>query len=211
MPPAGEIASEYIIDFDSRQFYSFPQNKIDLNYMDLNNKFESGLSMDIEIGFGTGDYLLKFAETNPRQNILGIEIVKKMVWLAAKRAHQRGLKNLRLVNGDASLFIKHRIDNNSINGVHVYFPDPWLKKRHHKRRLISTDFLNELCRVIRTDGFVDIATDNEEYFTHILDALSRVKGLNEEKHAEPLLTPTRYQTKWEKQGRSIMRLFLKKE
>ena len=128
--PEKRVMDEYILDFDSKRFQGAPEKSIKREPADFKDVFARNGPVDIEIGFGTGGFLLALAGSSPRANILGIELVKKMVWLAAKRAHGLGLKNVRLVQGDAALFVKYNVGMECVRKVHIYFPDPWPKKRH---------------------------------------------------------------------------------
>ncbi|MBN1803798.1 MAG: tRNA (guanosine(46)-N7)-methyltransferase TrmB [Sedimentisphaerales bacterium] len=118
----------------------------------------------IEIGSGKGTFLLKQAEAQPSANFLGIEWARKYYRYSVDRIGRWGLKNVRIIRTDAVVFLSDFIDDGSVDYFHIYFPDPWPKKRHHKRRLICPSNLEHLIRCLETDGELKIATDHADYF-----------------------------------------------
>jgi len=104
--------------------------------------------IELEIGSGKGTFLVQHAQLYPDVDFLGIEWAKSFWRYAADRARRRGFDNIRLLRCDADMFIRHYVPDAVFRQVHIYFPDPWPKKRHHKRRLIQADFLRELHRVL---------------------------------------------------------------
>lgn len=134
----------------------------------------------VEIGFGMGASLLATAIQNPDKNYIGIEVHRAGLGSFAHDLHSHQLTNVRLVPSDAVEIFKTRFVDNSLAGVQIFFPDPWPKKRHHKRRLIQTEFIALLARKIRPGGFLHCATDWEEYAEHMLTVLSAEPALNNE-------------------------------
>lgn len=120
--------------------------------------------VEIEIGTGKGTFLINTAKANPDINYLGIEWAKKYYLYAADRARRWGLSNVRLLRCDARDFFTHNIPPQSIQTLHIYFPDPWPKKRHHKRRLFNPQFLASAIAVLVPDGQLHLVTDYQEYF-----------------------------------------------
>jgi tRNA (guanine-N7-)-methyltransferase len=104
--------------------------------------------IELEIGSGKGTFLVQQAQRYPGVDYLGIEWAKAFWRYAADRARRRGLENVRLLRCDAAVFVRHYVPDSVFRQVHIYFPDPWPKKRHHKRRLIQAEFLRELHRVL---------------------------------------------------------------
>ncbi len=134
----------------------------------------------IEIGSGKGTFLLKQAGARPGDNFLGIEWARKYYRYAVDRIGRWGLKNVRIMRTDAAVFLADFIPDNSVDFFHIYFPDPWPKKRHHKRRLICPDNLEHLIRCLKTGGRLKIATDHADYFEVIQKLISNEdKGLEE--------------------------------
>ncbi|PKK91000.1 MAG: tRNA (guanosine(46)-N7)-methyltransferase TrmB [Candidatus Wallbacteria bacterium HGW-Wallbacteria-1] len=126
----------------------------------------------LEIGCGNGDFLLHLTETCPEANLIGIEIsfkmIKKIVW----RLNKRNLSNVRIYPGQAETFLEDHIKPGTISRVHIHFPDPWPKKRHHKRRIYNMPFLKILARAMVPGGKLITATDYEEYGYYIRDLVS---------------------------------------
>src|SRR5262249_1630393 len=114
--------------------------------------------VEIEVGFGKGLFLVTTAQAHPEHNFLGIEIVRKYQLFTATRIAKRGVQNVRLAKADARLFLRDLVAAESVHGMHVYFPDPWWKKRHQKRRLFTSEFIEQCARVLKPGGRLNIAT-----------------------------------------------------
>lgn len=140
--------------------------------IDLDKQFGNDRPVVLEIGFGNGDSLADMAAAEPDTNFLGIEVHRPGVGHLLIRIGQQQLQNVRIISHDAIEVIKYCLADNSLAGVQLYFPDPWHKKRHHKRRIVQPAFLDELSRVIRPGGFFHAATDWEPYAEHIRDAIA---------------------------------------
>ena len=125
-----------------------------------------------EIGFGMGDATAKIAEALPDTDFIGCEVHEPGVGSLLKQIGERGLNNLRIVQHDAVEVLEHMIRPGSLAGVHIYFPDPWHKKRHHKRRLIQPPFVADLVRHLAPGGYIHCATDWEPYAQQMLEVLS---------------------------------------
>jgi tRNA (guanine-N7-)-methyltransferase len=134
----------------------------------------SGL-VHIEIGTGKGTFLLNQARAHPDDNFLGIEWARKYYRYAVDRIGRWGLTNVRIIRTDAAAFLADFISDNSIECFHIYFPDPWPKKRHHKRRFICPANLEHLIRCLKTGGQLKIATDHDGYFEQIKTVLTARK------------------------------------
>lgn len=134
----------------------------------------------LEIGFGMGQGTAAAAAARPDTDFLGIEVYTPGVGSLLRQIEARGLHNLRVIQNDAVEVVRDRIAPDSLAGVHVWFPDPWPKKRHHKRRLIQPQFVATLASRIAPGGYLHCATDWEDYAARMLEVLS----------AEPLLVNT---------------------
>jgi len=121
----------------------------------------------IEVGAGKGTFLLNQARAQPGNNFLGIEWARKYYRYAVDRIGRWGLTNVRIIRTDATAFLVDFIPDNSVDCFHIYFPDPWPKKRHHKRRFICPANLEHLVRCLKTGGQLKIATDHADYFEWI--------------------------------------------
>jgi len=131
----------------------------------------------LEIGFGMGDATAQVALAQPAVDFIGIEVHEAGVGALLKRIGEGGISNLRLLQHDAVEVLQHMVQPASLAGVHIWFPDPWHKKRHHKRRLIQPDFVRLLAGRVALGGYVHLATDWQPYAEQMLEVLS----------AEPLL------------------------
>ena len=132
----------------------------------------------IEIGFGNGESLAKMAAANPDTDYIGIEVHKPGVGHLMMLLDQQGLNNVRIYCHDAIEIIEHKIADNSLAGVHLFFPDPWPKKKHHKRRIVRPDFVELLVRKLKIGGYFHAATDWQNYAEAMLAILSAGSGIN---------------------------------
>ena len=154
----------------------------------------------LEIGFGMGETTQQIAAARPDDNFLGVEVFNAGVGSLLRRIEETGLQNVRVIQHDAVEVMRDMILPDSLAGVHIYFPDPWPKKRHHKRRLIQPPFIALLASRLKPGGYLHCATDWQNYAEQMLEVLS----------AEPLLANTvadyaprpayRPQTKFETRG-----------
>jgi tRNA (guanine-N7-)-methyltransferase len=134
----------------------------------------------LEIGFGMGETTANIAQAHPEVNYLGVEVHAPGVGSLLKQIDQRGLTNLRIVQHDAMDVVEHMLAPASLDGVFIFFPDPWPKKRHRKRRLIQPPFVHALALRLKPGGVLHLATDWQEYAEQMLEVL----------RAEPLLVNT---------------------
>jgi tRNA (guanine-N7-)-methyltransferase len=121
-------------------------------------------AIHIEIGTGKGGFLLNEAKSQTDANFLGIEWARKYYRYAVDRIGRWGVKNVRIIRTDAVFFLTDFVPDDSVDCFHIYFPDPWPKKRHHKRRFFCANNLKQLLRGLKTGGRIKIATDHAEYF-----------------------------------------------
>jgi tRNA (guanine-N7-)-methyltransferase len=154
--------------------------------------------VEIEVGFGKGLFLLTAAEARPEVNFFGIEIERKYQLFTATRLAKRSLGNVRLASTDARAFLRDHVPAGSVQAVHVYFPDPWWKKRHHKRRLFTADFAAACSRVLVDGGRLEIMSDVPEYFAIIAALLAQQPRVRRLADAE---TSAEYRTNFERKYR----------
>ncbi len=131
--------------------------------LDLSALFGDDRPVELEIGVGKGRFILLAGAARPQVNYLGVEVARRYHVRAVERVGKRGLTNVRLVHAEASSFIADRLGDSQLAGAHVYFPDPWPKKRHHKRRFFQAATLAELARVLRPGALLRVVTDHPEY------------------------------------------------
>ena len=144
--------------------------------IDLDKAFDRAGECHLEIGFGNGASLLAMAQANPDNNYLGIEVHRPGVCNVLLQIEQLAIKNVRVINADAVEVLNHNLADNSLDAVYIFFPDPWHKTRHHKRRLVQADFVNLLHRKLRPGGLLHLATDWEDYARHMLAVMNQVSG-----------------------------------
>ncbi len=152
-------------------------SRSDEERLDLNRAFQLRQPVIVEIGFGKGEVTVKLAETFPAFNFLGIEVHKPGVGNVLHEIHTRPLENLRIYRGDAVEVLESLIEPESVRGFHIFFPDPWPKKKHHKRRLIQLPFARLLSRALEPEGYVYAVTDWQGYAEQILEVLQDTEGL----------------------------------
>ena len=133
--------------------------------------------VEVEVGFGKGLFLVTAAQANAGVNFLGIEIARKYQLFTATRLAKRRLANVRLAKADARAFLRDYVPAGTCRAVHVYFPDPWWKKRHLKRRVFTAEFAVQCERVLQPGGRLHVVTDVQEYFAIIQDLVQQNTGL----------------------------------
>ena len=166
-------------------------------YFDLAAIFGRSAPLVVEIGSGHGETLIAAASTHPEVNFVGFEVFEASIAATLGKIAANGLDNVRLVCADAVSGLAHLIPNHSINELWVFFPDPWQKKRHHKRRLISPDFTDLAGDKLVRGGILRLATDWESYADHMTEVLGgdeRFELVSTERFA------TRPVTKFESRG-----------
>jgi tRNA (guanine-N7-)-methyltransferase len=136
--------------------------------------------VNIEIGSGKGTFLLGQAQALPSDNFIGIEWARKYYRYSVDRIGRWGLTNVRIIRTDAAEFLADSVPDGSIDFFHIYFPDPWPKKRHHKRRFICPANLQHLIRCLKNGGQIHIATDHSDYFEQIKMVLTERSDILEE-------------------------------
>jgi tRNA (guanine-N7-)-methyltransferase len=167
--------------------------------------------VEIEIGFGKGQFLVTAGQAHPETNYVGVEVLRALQLYAATRLAKRNLANVRVACADARRFLRERVTPGSVAAVHVYFPDPWWKKRHHKRRVWTPEFAADCVRVLRPGGRLHVATDVPEYFAHIrelLDGRPELKRLWAEEQTGPPRADeilTNFERKAREKGGSVWR------
>ncbi len=137
----------------------------------LSQVFGNNKDSALEIGFGDGLFLIDTAKNDTDWNFIGIEIKVKRFTKAVKKAEQERLDNLKLLLMDVRIAIEEVFCPNTFSKVYINFPDPWPKERHKKHRIINTQFLSNLSRIIKPKGIIEIASDHEEYISSVLETL----------------------------------------
>jgi len=170
--------------------------------LDLATIFGNDAPITLEIGFGNGESLLKQAIDNPERNFLGIEVHTPGVGLLIAGAQKTGISNLRVLRYDAVEVLNHQIPENSLDRVQLFFPDPWHKKRHHKRRILQDDFVESIRKHLRIGGQFHMATDWENYAKHMLETMDQQSHFSNTAGEARFVSPQglRPETKFERRG-----------
>lgn len=140
--------------------------------LDWQTLFENDQPVELEIGSGRGLFLVNAGMTHPETNFLGVEYDFKEARRAARRLHKRELRNVCILGADANIVLPKYLRDRSVAAVHVYFPDPWWKRRHKKRRIFTPQFVDEAARILQRGGLLHAWTDVEEYFGVMCEVVS---------------------------------------
>ncbi len=164
MTPAQRRAMNSLLDH-----YGIEPGNAPLNFDDL---FGRAAPRILEIGFGMGDSLAEMAAAHPEQDYLGIEVHQPGVGHLLRVLSERELTNVRVICADAMEVLNGRIPDAALDAVYLYFPDPWPKRRHHKRRILQPPFVELIHKKLKPGGCFHLATDWQEYAEHMLEVLS---------------------------------------
>ncbi|WP_293766500.1 tRNA (guanosine(46)-N7)-methyltransferase TrmB [uncultured Aquitalea sp.] len=145
--------------------------------VDLNAAFGREAPKILEIGFGMGGATAEIAAANPDKDYLGVEVHSPGVGNLCKLIEEQQLSNLRIIRHDAVEVLDLMLADASLDGAHIFFPDPWHKKRHHKRRLIQLPLVEKLVKKLKPGGYLHAATDWEDYALQIMEVFSQHAGL----------------------------------
>jgi tRNA (guanine-N7-)-methyltransferase len=180
--------------------------------LDTRQIFGVTLPLEVELGLGKGRFLIERAATRPEAGFLGVERCQKYLTMAATRAARRGLGNIRLVRTTAEDMLFRCLGEGSLVAVHVYFPDPWPKKRHLKRRLLTRANVARIAQVLAPGGLLRIKTDHAGYAEAIGEVLAGVPSLTPVAVAEAFagMEPTHYELKFALEGRKVHAFALKR-
>jgi len=144
--------------------------------LDFHNIFSND-NIILEIGFGCGFATAEISQANPDKNYIGIEVHKPGIGKLLWEIEKRNLKNIKIIEYDAVLVLEKMIPHNSLDGIHIFFPDPWPKKKHNKRRLIKRPFTDTLAKCLKKGGYIFMVTDWEDYADSALFELTSTEGL----------------------------------
>ena len=169
--------------------------------IDLAGLFPVKQPLELELGCGDGSFTLQYALANPGRNIVALERLLGRITKLDRKGHRAGLKNLRLVRAEAAYVLEYLLPPGLLDAIHVYFPDPWPKKRHHKNRLISEPFPPLAKRLVREGGIVYLRTDNIEYFEQMLEVFGDANGFKAVETPESLKAiVTNFEQEFNSQG-----------
>lgn len=176
--------------------------------LDLDTLLDGPGDWEVELGFGKGRYLLQQALAHPERRYLGIELVSKYYRMLQRRAQSHGAENLAVARGEALYLLASVLPRGFARAAHVYFPDPWPKARHHKRRLFDPETVDLVLGLLGPGGILCFATDFIEYGEVVVEILQSFPGLQVDLHPEPWPdgARTNYEAKYIEEGRPILRL-----
>jgi tRNA (guanine-N7-)-methyltransferase len=170
--------------------------------------FERAAPLQVDLGCGDGSFLCELARQNPDKNFLGTE---KLIGRVAKVCRKAAaLENVRVLNVESSYAVRYLLPEASVETFYLLFPDPWPKRRHHRRRIVTHDFLNSVQRVLEPDGIVRVATDQRDYFEQIDRVANNHSGFGAIDFADVDLPMTKFERRFREAGAPIYRLALRK-
>ena len=170
----------------------------------------------LEIGFGMGRSLFNLAQHHVENNYIGIEVYRPGVGALFRAMQAESIENIRVYTADAVDVLNDCIQNNSLDGVLLFFPDPWHKKRHHKRRLVQSDFIDLIHRKLKSKGYFHMATDWQHYAEHVTDVMQKAEGFKnvagdklyiERPDSRPV---TKYEKRGERLGHGVWDMLFEK-
>lgn len=200
LTPAQQRALEHLL----------PVYEADSGLTDLREAFDRQAPLILEIGFGNGDALVSMAGNEPACNFVGVEVHEPGVGHCLRALDQASLDNVRVAMRDAVELLSRQVPPGSLEQVRIYFPDPWPKKRHHKRRIIQPEFVDQLAASIRVGGLLHLATDWAPYAEWMLEVLGGSEGfsnLGQPWVERPAWRPqTRFERRGQRHGHEIFDL-----
>ena len=176
----------------------FNQNQIDLDII-----FNRPSPKILEIGFGMGVATAAIAQNLPECDFLAIDVHGPGVGNLLKLIQEQNIQNIRVMRHDAVEVVNYMLHDNSLHGIHIFFPDPWHKKRHNKRRLIQIPFIAQLLPKLKPNGYIHLATDWQEYADQMLEVLSNFPELENTADDFAAIPAYRPETKFEARGKRL--------
>jgi tRNA (guanine-N7-)-methyltransferase len=184
----------------------WPDYGVELSQLlDLDELFGRPAEKHLEIGFGMGDALLTMAARHPEHDYLGIDVYRPGIGHLLLQIKAAELTNVRVISADAAEVLQDYLPSHSLDAVYLFFPDPWPKKRHHKRRLVQSDFVSLLAKRMKSGSYLHLATDWEHYAQQMLQVLeAEPEFLNQSAEGKfSPRPPERPETKFERRGRRL--------
>ncbi len=184
-----DVGPQFLLPFDAASAWNADQ------------AFGRTAPLLVEIGFGMGQATAAFAQANPQINLLGLEVHPPGVGSLLKQIQEASLSNIRIVQHDAVEVLRTMVADASLTGIHCFFPDPWHKKRHHKRRLIQAPFAKLMAQKLAPNGYIHLATDWQAYAQQMLEVMNAEPKLSNQSPTGFVPRPeTRPITKFERRG-----------
>lgn len=177
--------------------------------LDLEKAFGRSAPLEVDLGCGDGAFLVAMAESRPKRNFLGIERMRGRVEKVCRKAAKIG--NVRVLHLETSYAVRYLLPGNAVETFYLLFPDPWPKRRHQRRRVATSEFLDAIHRALRRHGVLHIATDDRNYFEQIRRVAQNDPRFTRLDHSGyDSLPATRFQRRFEERGAPIYRLTLRK-
>jgi tRNA (guanine-N7-)-methyltransferase len=175
------------------------------NEIDLDKAFGRSAPRVLEIGFGNGEALIQMAKAQPDSNYIGIEVHRPGIGRVLNRIEDEELTNIRVMNDDAVDIIKKQIPDDSLDRVLLFFPDPWHKKKHHKRRILNDEFAQLVRKKLKVGGVWHMATDWQDYAEHMMNVMTDADGFENTAGKEHFTPRPDYRplTKFEQRGQRL--------
>jgi tRNA (guanine-N7-)-methyltransferase len=174
--------------------------------LDLAEIFPKPQPLEAELGCGDASFLVEYARQNPERNFIGVERLLGRISKLDRKGRRAGLQNLRGIRIESSYFLKFLLPPNSISALHIYFPDPWPKKRHHKHRLIGENFPALAGHALAPGGKIHLRTDDADYFLQMKEAFIADKNFQEiETSPELAELPTDFEKEFSARGIKTLR------
>lgn len=173
--------------------------------LELDELFGRRAPRILEIGYGNGESLIAMAKTHPQQDYIGIEVHRPGVGRLLHRMEEEGIENIRSFCADAVEVLEQRIPDQSLDALYLFFPDPWHKKRHHKRRQVQPAWAQLVRRKLKPGGILHMATDWEDYAQHMLTVLAAAEGFCNTSPSGDFVARPDYRplTKFEQRGQRL--------
>ncbi len=194
--------------FTTEDLPPFEDGAIDVGRFFFGEAHDAARPLELEIGSGKGTFLAQHAPLHPGTDFVGIEYARKYWRHAADRLRRHAMPNARMLHAEAEFVVRNYVPDASLAQVHIYFPDPWPKARHNKRRLVQAPFLRLLHTKLKPGGRVRLATDHADYFAWMLEHIEQVADLFVQQAFEPPdsagegeLVGTNFERKYRREGR----------
>ena len=178
--------------------------------LDLRAVYGRIAPLEVDLGCGDGSFLAAIAEKNPHSDFLGIERLLGRVRTAGRKIERAGLTNARVLRLEISYVVERLLPADSVTTFHLMFPDPWPKRRHASRRLVTENFVASMHRALVPDGTVRISTDDSAYFRQITQLISRSPLFAVNRHAVPSSAASKFEKRFTHSGVAVYRLELRK-
>jgi tRNA (guanine-N7-)-methyltransferase len=192
------VAQQHALDLYSKKYCLDPAIEYDFQQV-----FGRTAPLCLEIGFGNGDSLVQIATANPEKDYIGIEVHRPGVGHLIMNLEQQNLKNVRIYCHDAIEIIEQRLFNDCLDAVHLFFPDPWPKKKHHKRRIVNDRFIELLGKKLKSGAYFHAATDWQNYAESMLALLSASNSFSNQSPSKDYCERPDYRTRTKFEQRGI--------